>query len=237
LLKFVRLALSRKRSPEHYRAMQAYIARKTVAELGARGVDLSTRRVVELAAGAGGYSTTLWESSKSFIATDLHPNPHFEQQGIPFMQFDATGPFPLEPGSADLVYTSSLIEHVARPLILLRECKRVLRKDGVLYLSFPPFYSLSLVGDHQFKPFHLLGERFAVTTYNLLHRADVKSYATAWQGYGLFPLTIAGVETLIRQCGFHVTDVYTRLSPVNTARLPGVLKDLATWHVCYIARA
>jgi len=217
--------------------MQAYIARKSVGELMVRGVDLSTRHVVELAAGAGGYSTTLWESSKSFLATDLHPNPYFEQRGIPFMQFDATGPFPLDSGSVHLIYTSSLIEHVARPLSLLRECKRVLCKDGVLYLSFPPFYSLSLVGGHQFKPFHLLGERFAIAMYNLLHGAEIRSYATAWQGYGLFPLTIAGVAAMIRECGFDVTHVYTRLSPVNTARLPGFLKDLATWHVCYIARA
>jgi len=237
MIEFLRLAMNRKRSPEHYRAMQAYIARQTVDELKARGVDLSTEHVVELAAGAGGYSATLMESSRSFVATDLHPNPYFEEQGIPFMLFDATRPFPLEPGSVDLIYTSSLIEHVAQPLSLLRECKRVLRRDGVLYLSFPPFYSLLLVGGHQFKPFHLLGERASIKLYNLLHGTDIKSYATVWKGYGLFPLTISGVGAMIRESGFDITHVYTRLSPINTARLPGVLKDLATWHVCYLARA
>lgn len=126
---------------------------------------------------------------------------------------------------------------MARPRDLLRECKRVLCKDGVLYLSFPPFDSLLLVGGHQFKPFHLLGERFAIRTYNLMHGASIRSCATAWQGYGLFPLTISGVAAMIRECGFDISHVYTRLSPVNTARLPGILKDLATWHVCYIARA
>jgi SAM-dependent methyltransferase len=237
MLEFMRLAMRRKRSAEHYRSMQEYIAQKTVAELWARGIDLSKCHVVELAAGAGGYSRTLWEGSRSFVATDLHPSPFFEQQGIPFMPFDATEPFPLEPGSVDLIYSSSLIEHVAQPLELLRECRRVLRKDGILYLSFPPFYSLSLVGGHMFKPFHLLGERFAIKIYNLLHATDIESYMTAWKGYGLFPLTISDVEGMIRESGFEIAHVYTRLSPINTARLPGFLKDLATWHVCYIARA
>lgn len=100
--------------------MQAYIARRTVDELKARGVDLSRCDVVELAAGAGGYSTTLWERSKSFVATDLHANPYFAEHGVPFMRFDATRPFPLDPGSVDLIYTSSLIEHVAQPRNLLR---------------------------------------------------------------------------------------------------------------------
>lgn len=237
MLEFICLAMNRKKSPEHYRSMQAYIARKTIDELKSRGIDLSTCHVVELAAGAGGYSTTLWENSGSFVATDLHPNPYFEQQGIPFMLFDATRPFPMPPGSVDLIYTSSLIEHVAQPLDLLRECRRVLRKDGVLYLSFPPFYSLLLVGGHQFKPFHLLGERMAIKIYNLLHGTDIESYATVWKGYGLFPLTVSRVEEMIRNSGFDITDVYTRLCPINTARLPGFFKDLATWHVCYIARA
>lgn len=237
MFEIVPLAMNRKRSPEHYRAMQEYIAKSSVDELMARGVDLSRLDVVELAAGAGGYSRTLRENSKSFLATDLHRNPFFEEQAIPFMLFNATEEFPMDEGSVDLIYSSSLIEHVAKPENLLRQCRRVLREDGLLYLSFPPFYSLSLVGGHMFKPFHLLGERIALKMYNFLHGTDIKSYATAWEGYGLFPLKISDVELMIRASGFDVVDIYTRMSPINTARLPGTMKDLLTWHVCYLARA
>jgi hypothetical protein len=31
-------------------------------------------------------------------------------------------------------------------------------------------------------------------------------------------------------------DQYTKLWSLNMARLPGVLKDLLTWHVCFLAR-
>jgi len=237
MFEIVSLAMNRGRSPEHYRAMQEYIAKSSVDELKARGVDLSRLDVVELAAAAGGYSTTLWENSKSFLATDLHPNPFFEEQAIPFALFDATEEFPLDEESVDLIYTSSLIEHLSKPENLLRECKRVLREDGLLYLSFPPFYSLSLVGGHMFKPFHLLGERFALGMFNLLHGSQIKSYATAWEGYGMFPLKITDVELMIRASGFDIIDTYTRMSPINTARFPGIFKDLFTWHVCYLARA
>ncbi len=237
MFEIIPLALNRKRSPEHYRAMQEYIARRTLEELAARGVDLSRCHVVELAAGAGGYSRTLRDSARSFLATDLHPNPYFEEQGIPFIAFDATREFPLDAGSVDFIYTSSLIEHLAEPENLLRECKRVLRRDGLLYLTFPPFYSLSLVGGHMFKPFHLFGERFALRAYNILHGTAIESYAAAWQGYGLEPLTISDVAGLIRAGGFEIVDVYTRMSPVNTAKLPWILKDLLTWHACFLARA
>ena len=237
MLEIIPLAINRKRSPKHYREMQEYIAKSSVDELMARGVDLSQLDVVELAAGTGGYSKTLWESSKSFMATDLHPNPFFEEQTIPFMLFNATEEFPMDEGSVDLIYTSSLIEHLAKPENLLQECKRVLREDGLLYLSFPPFYSLSLVGGHTFKPYHFLGERFALGMYNFLHGTEIKSYAKAWEGYGMFPLKISDVEHMIRASGFDIVDIYTRMSPVNTAKFPGVMKDLLTWHVCYLARA
>lgn len=88
-----------------------------------------------------------------------------------------------------------------------------------------------------FKPFHLLGERIAIGIYHRLQGTRIESCATTWKGYGLFPLTIAGVARMIRDSGFDISDVDTRLSPVNTARLPGFLKDLASWHVCYVARS
>jgi len=217
--------------------MQEHIARGTVAEMKSRGIDFTGKDVVELAAGFGGYSKVYAENAKSFVATDQHTNPYFAEQDIPFLQFDVTEPFPLESNSVDLICTSSLIEHVTEPGAMLRECKRVLRPGGILYLSFPPFYSLSMVGGHSFKPFHFLGERLCVKLHNYWRQTNVESYATAWGDHGLYPLTIAGVAGLIGSSGFELIDGYTRMSPVNTAVLPGFLADLATWHACYLARA
>ena len=41
----------------------------------------------------------------------------------------------------DVVISINVLEHVADPLSVLQECRRVLRPGGRLYLHFPPFYS------------------------------------------------------------------------------------------------
>jgi SAM-dependent methyltransferase len=235
MFELLRLARQRHRSNDNYRAMQSYIARKTLLELEQRNIDLANCEALELGAGRGGYSIVLHEKFKSFLANDLNPDPFFEQRGIPFLAFDVTKPFPLESESFDLIYCSSLIEHVSDPVNLLRECRRVLRQTGKLYLSFPPFYSLAMVGAHGFQPFHFLGEKVAIAAHNWRRGGDLVDYATAGGNFGLYPLTIADVARFLRMAGFEVTDTYTRMISVNTATLPWIFKDLATWHVCFLA--
>ena len=232
----LKLARNRLRSEDDYRAMQAYIANRALDELEHRGIEIATCDVLELAAGLGGYSTVLNRRARSFLANDMTEKTFFEDHGIPFHAFDVTEPFPLPSESFDLIYCSSLIEHVAEPAKLLRECRRVLRSDGTLYLSFPPFYSLALVGGHGFKPYHLLGESMALRAYNRRHGTDLESYAEVGNNLALYPLRIGEVSRLITEAGFEISQTFTRMSLVNTAKWPWFLKDLATWHVCYLAR-
>lgn len=231
-----KLARRRNRSPDDYRKMQTYIAERAVAEIEARGIDLGCCDMLETAAGHGGYSTVLAPRAKTFLANDAYEDPFFGENGIPFRRFNLMEPFPLPAQSYDLIYSSSIIEHLACPEPYLKECRRVLRPNGVLYLSFPPFYSLAMIGGHGYQPFHFLGERIAVAMHNRRYGSKMKSYATTWGEFGLHPLTISAVKKLISDNGFQIFDTYTRLCPINTAKLPGFLKDLATWHVCFLAR-
>ncbi|MGI6367514.1 MAG: class I SAM-dependent methyltransferase [Anaerolineae bacterium] len=144
--RLVTLIRRRLRSPEDYRALQAYLAERSIAQLARRGVDLSGLRVLEVAAAYGGYSEALHARASLLVASDLHADPHFGRAGIPFVQLDASDTLPFCDGAFDLVYCSSLIEHLPAPQGLLAECRRVLRPRGQLYLTFPPFYSLFLVG-------------------------------------------------------------------------------------------
>ena len=56
MLKLLKLALFRHRSPKDYRKMQSYIAENSIAELMRKGIDFSSAKVLELGAGGGGYS-------------------------------------------------------------------------------------------------------------------------------------------------------------------------------------
>lgn len=236
LIEICRLATARHRSHTDYRALQSYIAKHTVIELARQGVNLSTCDVLELGAGVGGYSKVLNEKARSFIASDLTFNDFFPENKISLVCFNAMNVFPFVRSSFDLIYCSSLIEHVPTPEFLFKECHRVLRPGGTLYLSFPPFYSLFMIGAHGFQPFHYFGERIAIKLYNLRKRKQVSSYAAAWDQYGLYPLTIDGIQRMLERNGFMLSRKYTRLSPINTSVFPSVFKDLFTWHVCYIAK-
>lgn len=236
VFRLIGLGLRRRKSPAHYRDMQRYIAQASIGELQARGVHFADAHVLELGAGHGGYAMVLAEAARHFVACDLRAHSFFTTAQVPFCVADVSDTFPFAANHFDLVYASSLIEHLAAPDKLLLEIHRVLKPGGKLYLSFPPFYSLALVGGHNFKPFHLLGEKRAIAIVNRLRRKNFQNYATCYKTWGLYPLKIDDVKRLILRANFEILDMYTRLSPVNTAKLPGILKDLATWHVCYLAQ-
>ena len=200
-----------------------------------KGVDFKNSDVLELGAGPGGYSKYLKEVSRSFIASDLHKHEHMSKHGIVFEEVDVMKPFPFEDDKFDVIFCSSVIEHVSDPGNLLEESWRTLKSGGKLMLSFPPFYSLFLIGGHQFKPFHFLGEKLAVRLTNLVHQENHKSYKTCFGDNGLYPLTIDKVASLLEKHNFGLSEVFTRMGFINTAGLPGILKDLTTWHVCYVA--
>ena len=232
----MKLGVRRLRSDQDYRAMQTFIAEETVKELQKRGVKLAESTVLELGAGRGGYSSILNDHSREFLATDLQKAKLYDETDIPFKELDVLKPFPFEDNSFDFIYSSSLIEHVQDPTNMLYECKRILRPGGRILISFPPFYSLLMVGGHHFKPFHFLGERVAIAITNRLRNTNAKNYATCYGDFGLFPLTINQVKHKLSSFGFTHLDTYTRMSPINTATWPGYLKDLFTWHVCYLAQ-
>jgi len=232
------LGLARKRndSEAHYRNMQRLIATSSVEELRFRGVDLESCSMLELAAGHGGYTQVFAELSPDLVATDLHRAPVFdgELSHVAFQEVDATGRFPFPDGRFDVVYCASLIEHLADRSSLYSETRRVLASGGKALFSFPPFWSLTMVGGHRFKPFHLLGEKVAVRSVSLRDGVDIGSYGDDYGHGGLYQLTIGGVADELTESGWRVVDRWARMWPVNTARLPGILADWLTWHACLL---
>lgn len=79
-------------------------------------------------------------------------NVDIEGDGVRTFAWDLTEPFPLPDGSIDFIYSEHFIEHVslAAAMALLAECRRVLRRGGVVRLSTPDLKVLAekyLAGD------------------------------------------------------------------------------------------
>jgi SAM-dependent methyltransferase len=234
-LQLARRFARRGKSNDDYQAMQTMVAERMIFRLRQQGIDLSRASVLEVGAGAGGYSRVLHEACGEFIASDVNRNDFFNASRIPFETLDVMEIPPIR-DRFDVVICASLIEHVEKPLLALSNLRLMLKPGGKLFLTFPPFYSLWMLGGHRFKPFHFVGERLAVRLYNLRHpNTPVRDYRSCGGNYGLFPLTIGRVERLLTESGFRVVSRYDRHLPVNTASWPGILKDLFTIHVCCLA--
>lgn len=222
----LRLARRRFRSNDDYLQFQIYQGHLIMDYLIEREVSIRGAEALDLACGIGGYGYAMADAGAHVISTDLE-----RPQIIPptFVLANATQ-LPFDSSRFSLVFCASLIEHVPDPAQLLAEIKRVLTPDGVAYLSFPPFYTP--IGGHQFKPYHLLGERWALH----LSGQKVESFATACGDWGLYPLTIRCVRQLVAEAGLKIRHESTRYFPLNLARLPW-LGEFLTWHVQFVLSA
>jgi ubiquinone/menaquinone biosynthesis C-methylase UbiE len=222
-----RLGRRRLKSVAEYTEFQVFQGRLVLSEIESQGVSLENKRVLDLGCGFGGYSLALAQKTDHVLAVDWHVSPAPSgTQAIKWIHADALS-LPFRNDEFDLVICASLIEHVANPLGLLQEIRRVMTPQSICYLSFPPFYSP--MGGHQFKPYHLLGEKLAIR----LSGAQSTGYATAFGEWGLYPRTIRQVRRLATQAKLVIQNMSTRFLPVNLAALP-IVGEFLTWHVEFL---
>lgn len=146
-------AEQRFRSERHYAQFEYLRSAKVIQALERAGVEVGGR-VLDAGCGSGGTALSLAEESAAAVGLDL--DARFRGSGTSlavekairnaaFVQGDGTR-LPFRDASFDLVFSHSVIEHVASARGYLAECRRVLKPGGVLYLSTAPY--LSLAGAH-----------------------------------------------------------------------------------------
>lgn len=176
-----RYADQRFRSEYDYALFEYYRSAKVIAFLERGGVKVGGT-VLDAGCGGGGMPLSLAEEARFAVGIDLVDR--FKDAGIRLaaerrlenIRFvRADGLFlPFRDGSFDLVLSHAVIEHVPDATRYLRECARVLKSDGHLYLSTAPY--LSFAGAHLPRlripvPLHLLvGRRLAFSTFRVLAR-------------------------------------------------------------------
>ena len=169
------------RSEYDYALFEYYRSAKVIAFLERAGVQVGGR-VLDAGCGGGGMPLSLAEEARVVVGID--PIERFADAGVRladerglrhlhFARADGMA-LPFRPGSFDLVLSHAVIEHVADAPRYLRECRRVLRLGGRVYLSTAPY--LSFAGAHLPRlkvpvPLHLLlGRRAAFAAFRTLAR-------------------------------------------------------------------
>lgn len=174
-------AAVRFRSEYDYALFEYYRSAKVLAYIAAAG-EVVGGDVLDAGCGGGGMPLSFAEEARSVTAIDLVDR--FEDAGVRlarergrtnlrFLQADGLA-LPFCDASFDWVFSHAVVEHVADAPRYLRECARVLRPGGRMYLSTAPY--LSFAGAHLPRlkvpvPLHLIvGRRLSFATFTFLAR-------------------------------------------------------------------
>lgn len=140
---------------------------------------------------------------------------------------------PLADGTADVCFSSNVLEHVADPLTFLSEQVRVTRPGGLIYLSFTNW--LSPWGGHEMAPWHYLGAARARALYRRRTGRDAKHTL----GENLFTLHVGRTLRQVRaRDDVRIVTARSRYAPFLAETIPRlpVVREVATWNLLLILR-
>lgn len=95
--------------------------------------------VYDIGCGAKPFAPALQGKVKSHIGVDIADG-FYDPATIDLI--GSAYEVPVEDGAADAVILSQVIEHLERPRDSIKEMSRILKKDGLMFLSFPFLYPI-----------------------------------------------------------------------------------------------
>jgi SAM-dependent methyltransferase len=172
-------------------------------------------RLLDVPAGAGGYSKTLGELGYGVVSMDLMP-PAARATPLNWVRADANQPFPFARASFDYLLSREGIEHLENQIGFIRECARVLKPGGMLLITTPNLMHLSarlsylLTGQRNLK-------RGLVNEVQFLR---LSRGPHLYHGH-VFMIDYFRLRYLLRLAGFEQLEVYSdRYSPTALAMAP-----------------
>ncbi len=140
---------------------------------------------------------------------------------------------PFADGSADVVMSSNVMEHVRAPGVVGREMIRVARPGGLIVISYTAWFSPW--GGHETSPWHYLGGHRAARRYERRMGKPPKNRF----GDSMFAASVGqGMRWARRQPDVEVLAEIPRYHPdwaSFVVHVPG-LRELATWNIWLVLR-
>jgi ubiquinone/menaquinone biosynthesis C-methylase UbiE len=195
-----------RKSPRDYFAWRVNRAVPAVERVQLR-IDLYGKKVLDIGCGYGALSSVLLKEGaqvtgievdrkKLAIAKDFFK----DAENIELFAVDDEK-LPFKDNTFDAVFLFDVIEHIRRPDITIKECRRVLKPDGIIYIEFTPYYSIT--GHHLYDfakwPIHILPRGWIK---DIVYSKKIKGFLTAddyWQQFeSLNKLRISRFQKMMR---------------------------------------
>jgi SAM-dependent methyltransferase len=199
-----------------------------------RYTELAGRTVVDVGGGAGHFTSAFRARGANCYLFEPDSAELLSSGEPPAGAVLADGYWlPIADASADICFSSNVLEHVADPGGLIDEMIRATKPGGVIYLSFTNWYSPW--GGHEMSPWHLLGAGFAERRYIRRYGHQPKHSV----GRNLHRVHIGPVLRLMRsRPDVEILDAMPRYYPRwcrLVLRLP-LVREFVTWNLLIIAR-
>lgn len=155
---------------------------------------LRGKRVLDVG-GANGEYCLILNQERNCDAINLEPNP--KNPVWPNTTIGVSDQIPFPDESFDVVICRGVLEHVPSNRLpsSLAEMYRVTKKDGLCYITIPPWCNPH--AGHGLKPFHVFGFKAAKYLCELLMRKKITG--NSFEDHGLYKVTYAKISCLLQE--------------------------------------
>jgi SAM-dependent methyltransferase len=197
-------------------------------------VKLEGARVIDVGGGAGYFTKAFRAGGATCFMVEPSLTELSWRGGAPAGAILGDGyGLPFRDGSADLVISSNVLEHVARPYEMIDELGRIARSGGYVWISYTNWYGPW--GGHETSPWHLFGGEWAERRFERRKGRPPKNVL----GESLFRVhvgkTLRYVESHPTLEVVHAVPRYLPSFARGVLKLPG-LREFVTWNLELLMR-
>ena len=229
-VRLFRAFLKEQSDPDHFYSVLAADSVRQISDY----VALNGGIVVDVGGGPGYFADAFRAAGACYFGVDPDVG-ELSARGEPGAgMVRASGmELPFRTASADVCYSSNVLEHVADPVRLLDEMTRVTKPGGTVFVSFTPWFSPW--GGHETAPWHFLGGHFARRRYLRKNGREPKNRF----GETLFSLSVGKALRWARNTEYAVlVRALPRYHPwwaTWIVRVP-LLREFASWNLVLVLR-